>query len=65
MNITDKGIYQKIRDDITQLEVDLDGAIKKILEKAGCQIEPEKQTEAIEQIEATKQLLESFKRKYV
>jgi Ni,Fe-hydrogenase III small subunit len=64
MNITNKGIYQKIRDDITQLEVDLDKAIKKIMEVAGCQIEPEKQTEAIEQIEATKQLLESFKRKY-
>ncbi|MBD3884714.1 hypothetical protein IFO70_23535 [Phormidium tenue FACHB-886] len=63
MNITED-IKQKIYNDITQLQVDLESALQRVFEQAGSKIELEKQEEVQQKIAATKQLLERFKGRY-
>ncbi len=63
MSLTQQEIKQKICDDVTQIQADLDGTLQRILKQAGSKIEPEKQEEVQKKVEDTKQLLEYFKRR--
>ncbi|KAF3889325.1 MULTISPECIES: hypothetical protein [Nostocales] len=64
MEISEQELSQKICDDVTQIEVDLETALKEILEQAGSKIKPEKQEEIKKEMEGTKQVLERFKSRY-
>lgn len=64
MNATELEINQKICDDMTQLQIDLEQALKNIFEQAGSKIKPEKQQEVQKGIENTKLILENFKSRY-
>lgn len=63
VNITEE-IKQKICNDITQLQVDLQAALQRVLEQAGSKIELEKQEEVQQKFADTQQLLERFKGRY-
>lgn len=65
MNTLQQEVNQKICNEMTQLQADLEGALKKIFEQAGSKIKPEKQEEVTKAIEGTNQLLERFKSRYV
>jgi len=65
MSIFQPDMRQKICDDVTQLQSDLEGALQRIFEQAGSKIEPERQEEVQKKVEATKQLLERFKSRYI
>ncbi|HEY9642169.1 MAG TPA: hypothetical protein V6C57_16905 [Coleofasciculaceae cyanobacterium] len=64
MNIAEQEVKQKIWDDVTQLQADLQAALYRILEQAGSRIQPEKQEEVQQKVEGTRQLLEHFKSRY-
>jgi tRNA uridine 5-carbamoylmethylation protein Kti12 len=65
MNIAEQEIRQKICEDVTQLQVDLQTALQSIFEQAGHRIQPEKQQEVQQKFAGTQQLLEHFKSRYV
>lgn len=65
MNTTEQEVNQKILDRITQLQVDFEGVLKGILERAGSKLKLERREEVQKQIEDTRQLLERLKSKYV
>ena len=65
MSISELDMRQKICDDVTQLQSDLEGALQRIFEQAGSKIEPERQEEVQKKVEGTKQLLERFKSRYI
>ncbi|MBR8838025.1 MAG: hypothetical protein DSM106950_29495 [Stigonema ocellatum SAG 48.90 = DSM 106950] len=65
MSNTEHKINEKIYDHMTQLQVDLERALKNILEQAGSKINLERQQEVKQQIEDTKQLIERMKSRYV
>lgn len=56
--------HRKICNDMTQIQIELEGVLQQILERAGNKIKPLKQEEARKRIEGTKQLLELFKLRY-
>ncbi|MUL37181.1 hypothetical protein [Gloeocapsopsis dulcis] len=64
MNTNPQEVNQKIRDNMTQLQIDLEKTFKKIFEQAGSKIKPEKQDEIQKAIDSTKLLLERFKCRY-
>jgi ElaB/YqjD/DUF883 family membrane-anchored ribosome-binding protein len=64
MNTTEQEINQKIRDEMTQIQADLERAFSMLFQQAGNKIKPEKQEKVQKEIESTKQLLERFKSKY-
>lgn len=64
MSTIQQTLNQKICDDMTQLQADLEGALKKIFEQAGSQINPDRREEVTKAIEGTKQMLERFKTRY-
>ncbi|MBD2776509.1 hypothetical protein [Iningainema tapete] len=64
MNATELEINQKICDDMTQIQIALEQALKNIFEQAGSKIKPEKQEEVKKGIENTKLILEHFKSRY-
>jgi hypothetical protein len=64
MNTTQQDVNQKICDVMTQLQVDLEGALRQVFEQAGSKIKPEQQVAVQQEIESTKQLLERFKNRY-
>ncbi|MHC5915172.1 MAG: hypothetical protein ACYTXE_30210 [Nostoc sp.] len=49
---------------MTQIQIDLERALKNILEQAGSKIKPEKQEELKKEVEGTKQIIERFKSRY-
>lgn len=55
---------QKIFDDMTQIQTELEAVLNKILEQAGTRIQPTQQEEVRKRIEGTNQLLELFKHRY-
>lgn len=64
MNTKEQELNQKICDDMTQIQADLERALKMLFERTGNKIKPEKQEEVQKEIEGTKQLLERFKSRY-
>ncbi|WP_265273459.1 hypothetical protein [Nostoc sp. KVJ3] len=64
MNANEQEINHRIFDDMTQIQIDLEIALKNILEEAGGKIKPDKQEEFKKEIEGTKQILERFKSRY-
>ncbi|MHC5932897.1 hypothetical protein [Nostoc sp.] len=64
MSANQQETNHRIRDEMTQIQIDLERALKNILEQAGSKIQPEKQDEFKKEIEGTKQILERFKSRY-
>lgn len=64
MSLIQQDVNQKICDEVTQLQTDLERALKYVFEQAGSKIKPEKQEEVQQNMEGTKQLLERFKSRY-
>jgi hypothetical protein len=64
MSANEQENNHRIHDEMTQIQIDLERALKNILEQAGNKIKPEKQEEFRKEIEATKQILECFKSRY-
>ncbi|MEH1931169.1 MAG: hypothetical protein V7K14_04690 [Nostoc sp.] len=64
MSANEHETNHRIRDEMTQIQIDLERAFKNILEEAGSKIQPEKQDEFQKEIEGTKQILEHFKSRY-
>lgn len=65
MSPTKQKINQKIFDEMTQIQIDLEKALKNIFEQAGSKIKPEKQEAVKREVEDTKQLIERFKSTYL
>jgi molecular chaperone DnaK len=65
MSPTKQKINQKIFDEMTQIQIDLEKALKNIFEQAGSKIKPEKQEAVKREVEDTKQLIEWFKSTYL
>ncbi len=57
-------MYQQIRDDITQLQIDLESVLQKIFDTAGGKIDSEKRELVQQDIKKTQQCLEFLKDKY-
>ncbi len=64
MSANEQENNHRIHDEMTQIQIDLERALKNILEQAGSKIQPEKQEEFKKEIEGTKQILERFKSRY-
>ncbi|MEH1911162.1 MAG: hypothetical protein V7L05_05930 [Nostoc sp.] len=64
MSANEQETNHRIRDEMTQIQIDLERALKNILEQAGSKIKPDKQEEFKKEIEGTKQIIERFKSKY-
>ncbi|MFN6481456.1 MULTISPECIES: hypothetical protein [unclassified Nostoc] len=64
MNANEQQINHRIHDEMTQIQIDLEKALKNILEQAGNKIKPDKQEEFKKEIEGTQQILERFKSRY-
>ncbi len=65
MSPTKQKINQKIFDEMTQIQIDLEKSLKNIFEQAGSKIKPEKQEAVKREVEDTKQLIERFKSTYL
>ncbi|GEM_PF-5796111 len=65
MSPTKQKNNQKIFDEMTQIQIDLEKALKNIFEQAGSKIKPEKQEAVKREVEDTKQLIERFKSTYL
>lgn len=57
--------HQKICDDVTQLQIELDTTLQKFLEQAGHKIQINQQEALKQSVESTKQRLERLKSYYV
>ncbi|MEH2000638.1 MAG: hypothetical protein V7L00_18155 [Nostoc sp.] len=64
MSANEQENNHRIRDEMTQIQIDLERALKNILEQAGSKIQLEKQEEFKKGIEGTQQILEHFKSRY-
>ncbi len=64
MSIPQQGKNQKILDEITQLQAELEAALKHVLKQAGSRLKLEGREEFNKKIQDTKQLLENLKSKY-
>jgi ElaB/YqjD/DUF883 family membrane-anchored ribosome-binding protein len=64
MIVNEQENNHSIHDEMTQIQIDLERALKNILEQAGSKIQPEKQEKFKKDIEGTKQIIERFKSKY-
>ena len=58
-------LHQKICDDLTLVQLDLDAMLQELLTQAGNKLQTEKQEELKQNVENTKQRLERFKSQYV
>ncbi len=56
--------YQRISEEIAQIQVDLEGVLKLFFEQAGSKLQPEQQGEMEQSVEGTKQMLERLRVKY-
>ncbi len=65
MVITQPQVNQKILGSITALQADLEITEAHAIAQAGSQLQPESQAEFHQTIEATKQLLEQLKSRYI
>lgn len=64
MSADEQETNHRIRDEMTQIQIDLERALKNIIEQAGSKIQPEKQDEFKKKLEGIKQILEHFKSRY-
>ena len=64
MNNTKQDVNQNICEKMTQIQEDVEALLNKIFEKAGNNIQAEKQAEYIRAIAGTRQVIERFKNKY-
>ncbi|MEH1826632.1 MAG: hypothetical protein V7L22_14915 [Nostoc sp.] len=64
MSVNQQEYNHRIHHGMTQIQIDLERALKNILEQAGSKIKPEKQEELKKEVEGTKQILELFKSRY-
>ncbi|MEH2052437.1 hypothetical protein [Nostoc sp.] len=64
MSANEQENNHRIHDEMTQIQIDLERALKNILEQAGSKIQAEKQEKFKKDIEGTKQIIERFKSKY-
>lgn len=64
MGINQQENNQKILDEITHLQAELEAALKHVLEQAGSKLKLEGREEFHKKIQDTKQLLENLKSKY-
>ncbi|QLE39542.1 hypothetical protein FD723_02845 [Nostoc sp. C052] len=64
MSVNQQEYNHRIHHEMTQIQIDLERALKNILEQAGSKIKPEKQEELKKEVEGTKQILELFKSRY-
>lgn len=64
MNTSEQEVNQKIREEMAQLQADLERTLRMLLEKAGNKIKPDKQEKLQKEMEGTKQILERFTSRY-
>ncbi|MEH1819538.1 MAG: hypothetical protein V7L31_10755 [Nostoc sp.] len=64
MSVNQQESNYRIHNEMTQIQIDLERALKNILEQAGSKIKPEKQEELKKEVEGTKQIIELFKSRY-
>ncbi|MBN3962091.1 hypothetical protein [Nostoc sp. NMS8] len=64
MSVNEQECNYRIHNEMTQIQIDLERALKNILEQAGSKIKPEKQEELKKEVEDTKQIIERFKSRY-
>lgn len=64
MSISQQENNQKILDEITHVQAELEAALKHVLEQAGSKLKLEGREEFNKKIQDTKQLLENLKSKY-
>ncbi|MEH2115285.1 hypothetical protein [Nostoc sp.] len=64
MSVNQQESNYRIHYEMTQIQIDLERALKNILEQAGSKIKPEEQEELKKEVEGTKQIIELFKSRY-
>lgn len=57
--------HQKICDDVTQLQIELDATLQTFLDQAGSKVQRDRQEELKQNVASTKQRLEHLKGYYV
>jgi regulation of enolase protein 1 (concanavalin A-like superfamily) len=63
--MTTSSIHQRIYNNITHLQLELDAAFQKLLDQAGNRIQIDRQTELRQGMESTQQRLDKLKGQYI